>query len=295
MKWKDKTNNMSKKNNFAFFGSSRFSVIVLDELKKLGLIPSLIVTSPDKPQGRKMEIMPNVVKVWANDNSIKCFDPAKLNAEFAAEISKLVSDIFVVASYGKIIPRSVIDLPVHGSLNIHPSLLPLYRGPSPLPSAMLDDAKQTGITIMKMDEHMDHGPIVAQENVQIDEWPIYEEFEEKMAREGARVLAKALPKWIKGQIKPVNQDHASATYTKKISKEDAFIDLRDDPYANFRKVQAFHFWPKAYFVIVHNANKLRVKITSASFKNNEFIIEKVIPEGGREMSFQDFKRGYLVF
>ncbi len=265
---------------FTFFGSSRLSVIVLDELEKLGLLPVLVVTTPDKPQGRKLQVMPNVVKQWALSKGIPVLDSLKAKPQAA--------NVFIVASYGKIIPKEIIDMPPRKTLNVHPSLLPKYRGPSPLPSAILDDTKDTGVSIMRLDEEMDHGPIVAQKTIHVNEWPIYEDFEEMMAREGAQLLASILPDWAAGKVPEKEQDHSQATYTKKIIKEDGLLDLNADPYLNFRKIQAYHEWPQAYFM---HKDK-RVKVTQASYKDGKLIIEKVIPEGKKEMSYKDFLSGF---
>jgi methionyl-tRNA formyltransferase len=304
---------MSKINEkIGFLGSSRFSVIVLDELKKEGVIPSFIITTPDKPQGRKLEIKPNVVKVWGQENNIKVFSPNKLDDTFEKELiheigeNDIKSTIFIVASYGKIIPEKFINISKFGMLNIHPSLLPKYRGASPLQSAILNDEKNTGISIMLIDKEMDHGPIIAQSNIQIKEWPIYEEFEEYMAREGAKLLAQTLKDYISGKSKPIEQKHEEATYTKKILKEDALIDTniivsqskssRDSAYTAFLKIQAYHASPKAYFILKHNDRDIRVKITKANFDASREMplqIERVIPEGSKEISWDEFKRGYL--
>lgn len=278
--------------SFAFFGSSRFSVIVLDELFSGGFIPACIITTPDKPQGRKLTITPNVVKQWAHDKSIKVYDPIKLDGDFSRSLNAEGCDVFIVASYGRLIPRSVFNIPAHKTLNIHPSLLPKYRGASPLQSAMLDDAKHTGVTIIQVDEKMDHGPIIAQKQVTVDEWPTYNDFERLMAKEGTALLVSALPALLAGKITPHLQEESMATYTKKFSKEDGLISLSDDPYVNFRKVQAFHEWPQAYFMINHRDKQLRVKITAASFRDGKLVIEKVVPEGGREMVFKAFEIGY---
>ena len=281
---------------FAFFGSSRFSVIVLGELERLGLIPCLIITTPDKPKGRKLTITATEVKKWGLKRKITVLDPQKLDADFfvrlSAEVQAKGIETFIVASYGKIIPEKIIDLPVHKTLNIHPSLLPKYRGPSPMPSAILNDEKKSGVTIIRLDKEMDHGPIIAQEIVEVAEWPTYEEYEELMAKKGAQLLAKILPEWIDGKMKEVPQIHEQATFTKKISKENGLTDLSSDPYLNFRKIQAYHEWPQAYFLFDHKGKNIRVKITSASFKEGVLIIENVIPEGSKEMSFEDFQKGY---
>lgn len=291
--------------DFIYFGSSRLSVIVLDELLKHNLKPSLIVTTPDRPQGRKLEIKPNVVKEWALSHHIPVISPPKLDAAFMEEARTYPADLFVVASYGKIMPNDVIEFPAHKTLNIHPSLLPQYRGASPLPTAILNDTKHTGVSIMRLDAEMDHGPIVAQKIIDIKEWPNYLDFEEMMAREGARLLAEIMPKWVSGEIKAVEQDHSKATYTKKLDKAAADLKLTpveladiskiptDRAYAIFRTIQAFHGWMNAYFFIDHNGKPLRVKVTAASYAGRALSIEKVIPEGKKEMTFKDFILGYL--
>ncbi len=280
--------------NFVFFGSSRLSVIVLDELEKLGFTPSCVVTTPDKPQGRKLIMTPNVVKSWATARNIETLDPTKIDASSIDQLKAKNADVFVVASYGKILPSALIDIPRGKTLNIHPSLLPLYRGASPLPSAMLDDAKKTGVSIMRIDAEMDHGPLVAQKEVTITEWPTYEDFEESMAKEGAQLLASILPEWVAGTITEKEQDHSMATYTEKIKKEDGLLDLSADPYLNYRKIQAYHSWPQAYFMIERDSKPVKVKITQASYVDGKLIIEKVIPEGKKEMNYLDFKSGYLI-
>ncbi len=289
---------------YAFFGSSVMSIHVLDQLERQGLHPTFIVTTPDKPQGRSLKITPNVVKTWAIDKNIPVFSPEKLDDEFVKVLRQTPVDVFIVASYGKIIPPEIISIPLHKCLNIHPSLLPKYRGASPLQSATIDDCKKTGVTIIQIDEKMDHGPIVAQKEIIVYEWPTYEEFEKMMATVGATLLAEIMPQWIDGSITAVVQGDTLATYTKKFTKQDGLIELSGDAYLNFRKIQAFHEWPQAYFLIEQknksenipgsktDSKQIRVKITQANFKDNILTIEKVIPEGGKEMSYEDFKRGY---
>jgi methionyl-tRNA formyltransferase len=279
---------------FAFFGSSSFSVIILDELKKAGFIPAIIITTPDKPKGRKLILTPTPVKIWAKENNIVVFDPQKLNAEFTETLRSQNCELFIVASYGKIIPKAIVEMPKYKTLNVHPSLLPRYRGASPLQSVILADDKKTGVTIMVTDADMDHGPIVATKKINIDEWPDYQTFEDNMAHEGGALLASILSDWIEGKIIPTEQNHNDATFTKKVSKEDGLVNLDDSPRENFLKIQAYNVWPQAYFFLKKNDKDIRIKITKASYDstNNKLIIEKVIPEGGKEMSYEDFKRGY---
>ncbi len=235
---------------------------------------------------------PNIVKTWSLNHGIKVYDPAKIDANFIEILKAESADVFIVASYGKILPKNLIELPPGNTLNIHPSLLPQYRGASPLQAAILNDTKHTGVSIMRIDEEMDHGPIVAQKEITVNEWPTYEVFEEMMAREGAILLATILPDWIAGKIAEKEQDHSATTYTKKSKKDDGLIDLSGDPYVNFRKIQAYHQWPQAYFMISKNSKDMRVKITAASFSGGKLVIEKVIPEGKNEMSYSDFQSGF---
>ena len=274
---------------FIFFGSSPFSVYILEELLRAGFSPTSIVTTRDKPRGRGLTLSPTVVKEWANKKNIKVHTPDKLDHSLAELLKLENSQIFLVASYGKIIPQIILDIPIHKTLNVHPSLLPLYRGSSPLQTTIIDNAKDTGVTIIRLNEKMDEGPIVAQEKITISEWPIYEVLEEKTARIGGILLAKVLPEWVAGNIMEIPQDHSRATYTKKISKSDGLIDIKADPYVNFRKIQAYHHWPNAYFFADDNSSKkIRVKITKAAFRDGALRIERVIPEGRREMDYGDF-------
>lgn len=286
------------------------STYVLDELKKAGYMPSVIITTPDKPRGRKLIVTPNEVKQWGLDNNVHVHDPLKLGEEFASmlrsDVEEKSIEVFIVASYGKIIPDSIFTIPKRMTLNVHPSFLPKYRGASPLQSAILDDAKKTGVTIMRINEKMDEGPIVAQKEVTISEWPTYEVFEESMAREGGKLLAEILPDWVAGNITEHEQDHTQVTYTKKFTKEDGLIEITGKNSqdtktmrAHFLKIQALHQSPGAYFMHTFTdkagvEKNIRVKVTQASWKNDTLIIEKVIPESAKEMDYESFVRGYGV-
>ena len=276
--------------NIAFFGSPQFAVDVLDSLKKNGIIPNLVVTQPDKPAGRKLLLTPPEAKVWAEENGTSVFQPETLKDE---EIVQALTDegpwdIFIVAAYGKIIPRAVLDIPKHGTLNVHPSLLPKLRGASPLQSAILGENK-TGVSIMLLDEKMDHGPILAQEKTLVDIWPPKaSELEKTTGIQGGNMLAEIIPQWVAGEIKPQEQDHSAATFTQKITKQDGLINLNDDPEKNFRKIQAFDIWPRTYFFTERNDKKIRIVITDAEFTEEKLIIKKVIPEGKKEMDYEIF-------
>lgn len=279
--------------SYIFFGTSIFSVYVLEELHTAGLTPKLIITTPDKPKGRKLVLTPPPVKDWAIEHDIPFLQPAKLSdPDFITRLSAEHALVFVVASYGKILPKSVLDLAPKGTLNVHPSLLPKLRGAAPLQTSILEDMKDTGVSIMLLDEEMDHGPIVAQEKATLTEWPTRVDIlEELLGRQGGQLLAQTLPHWTEGSIEATPQAHNQATYTKKITKEDGLLDLSGDSYANFLKYNALYGWPGTYFFTERGDKKIRVSITDASYQNEAFIIKKVIPEGKREMSYEDFVRG----
>ncbi|MBX4210914.1 methionyl-tRNA formyltransferase [Candidatus Parcubacteria bacterium] len=276
--------------SFVFFGTSEFAVYVLDELKNKGFVPSLVVTRPDKPQGRKLLLHPSPVKIWAKKNNVSIHEPLELDSEFTDKLQATSYKLFIVASYGKIIPDEILNIPSLKTLNVHPSLLPKLRGASPLQTAILKEEK-TGVSVIRLDSEMDHGPIIAQKEITISPWPPrVDALEETLGREGGKLLADAIPDWEKGKLKEMPQDDTQATYTKKISKDDGRLDLNDDPFINYKKIQAYYGWPGAYFFIENKGKKMRVIVKDAVFSNATLEITRVIPEGKNEMSYADFKK-----
>ncbi|HWB34075.1 MAG TPA: methionyl-tRNA formyltransferase [Candidatus Paceibacterota bacterium] len=275
---------------FAFFGTPRFAVVVLDALEARGLLPALVVTAPDKPRGRGLELSPSPVKEWAQERGIDVMTPATLKDEaLVAELGNTEWDVFVVAAYNKLIPKTILDIPHRGSLNIHPSLLPKFRGPSPALTAILEDERTTGVSVMQMTPEMDAGPIVAQAKVELEEdaWPPKGQlFEDLLATEGGNLLAEVLPDWLAGEITPEEQDASKATFTRKFTDEDARIDLSGDARQNLLKIRAFDHGPRAYYL--DEAGK-RIIITEAEVRDGTLEILKVIPEGKKEMLYKDFQ------
>ncbi len=280
-----------------FWGTSRFSVIVLDEMAREGVLPSLIVTAPPKPKGRHLELTSSTVKVWADLHNIPTLEPLEIKSPEFANTLGINWDLFIVASYGKIIPRTILDTPHYGTLNVHPSLLPHLRGASPLQSAILEEVPvgsthETGVTIMQIDEEVDHGPIVAQEKILISNWPPKgSDLEEALGILGGKLLVKIIPDWLAKEITPRAQNHAHATYTKKITKESGQINIETDPEQMYRKIRAFDIWPRAYFLTKRNGREMRVVVTNAKIEEGKLILLRVIPEGKKEMLYEDFLRG----
>ncbi len=210
------------------------------------------------------------------------------------KIKELKPDLVIIASYGKIIPKEILEIPQYGCLNLHGSLLPKYRGPSPIQTTILNGDKKTGVTIILMDEKIDHGEIISNSKFLISNKKItYQELNKKLAGLGVELLIETIPKWIKGEIKAKPQNHSKATYTKILKREDGKIDSSKSPEEIERKIRAFNPWPGTFFFIKHKDKVLRVKILKADIsKNNKLIIKKLQPEGKKPMTFEEFKRGY---
>ena len=294
--------------NFAFFGTDEFSVDVLNSLKKEWFLPKLINTVPDKPKGRKMIMTPPPAKLWATENNILCKQPATLKQVLPDgsnnpiyNIFNATYDLFIVASYGKIIPQPILDLPQHGTLNVHPSLLPKYRGASPLESAILSGDTETGVSIMLLDAEMDHGPILDIKKLTLTGQEYFEDLRHSTAVIGGEMLSELIPLWIERKIEAKTQDHTKATFTKKIEKEDGLINFdfihavpSVEQSKNFyRQIRALTPWPGAYFFVNKNEQQIRIVIKTAKLTDKGLVIERVTPEGKTEMAWEDFKRNFI--
>lgn len=290
-------NNMAKPLPlFSFFGTPDIAVTVLEELQNAGMRPSVVVTNPDAPKGRKMVLTPSPVKVWALEHGVPVLEPESLKTDTTVEdfLKKENISLGVVVAYGKLIPESLLSTLNAGVLNVHPSLLPRFRGASPIRSAILKDERETGVTIMLLDKELDHGPILAQEKVEIpkSEWPMRGgELDILLAKTGGELLARVLPRFVNDGVMPKEQEHDKATFCEKIMKEMGELNLADDPYQNFLKIRAFDGWPGTFFYTEKNGKRIRVKITDAELApDGSLNILRVIPEGRNEMAYEDFMR-----
>ena len=233
-----------------FWGTPYFAARILEGLISAHFCPILVVTAPDKVKGRGLQKTPSEVKKIAKKWGLEVVEPAKLrqNEAFLQQLRQLDPDLFIVAAYGKIIPAEYLSIPQKGALNIHPSLLPRWRGPSPLQATILAGDTETGVSIILMDEEMDHGPII--KNSKLNS-PIakltYRQLEEKCIEEAIKLLIEILPQWLNGEINPIPQDHEKATYCKIIKKEDGLTDFNEPAELIERKIRAFEVWPNVYF------------------------------------------------
>lgn len=268
--------------NIVFFGTPEFSVTILQHLHEAGFTPSLIVTAPDKKIGRKQIVTPPAVAVWAKDHEVPLLQPAH-PSEIIDELTSIENSLFIVAAYGYIISQTLLDIPRYATLNVHTSLLPKYRGACPIESTILHGDSVTGSTIMLMDAKMDHGPILSQETIPLDEHTNRLELFETLAHHGADLLVRTIPSWISGDILPQEQDHNNASFCYKISKEDGNI-TNDNDYIRYRKYLAYYGWPGVFFF---DENGKRVKVTDAEYIDGSFIIKRVIPEGKNEQPYKN--------
>ncbi|MFA5358508.1 MAG: methionyl-tRNA formyltransferase [Patescibacteria group bacterium] len=270
-----------------FLGTPNFAVPSLIKLAKAGYNIIGVVTQEDKPMGRKQIITPPPIKIEAQKLGLRIYQFAKIDEAATEEIKKLSPDLIIVVAYGQILPQAFLDIPKYGCLNIHPSLLPKYRGASPIQHAILNGDRQTGVTIMLLDAKMDHGPIIAQEKFEIIEDDDSESLSNHLACEGAEMLTKILPDYLEGKIQLWQQDHDEATFTKMIKNETAKIDWQKTPTEIERCIRAFFPWPGAWTDITGK----KVKILKAHLENGELALDKVQVEGKASMSYQDYLRG----
>jgi len=303
---------MNSQYKIIFWGTPEFAAIVLDLLSQTQFKPTCVVTESDKPVGRKQIVTAPPVKELALKYGIPVLQPDKIiDSKFQILNSK--PDLFIVAAYGKILPKEILDIPKYGCLNIHPSLLPLYRGATPIQAAILNGDKTTGVSIILMDEKMDNGPIVAQQQLEssITDYQL-PKLSKELAKLGAKLLIETLPKWLAREIKPSAQDESKITFTRQIKKEDGLIDWSFPAEKIEKMLRAYYPWP----VIFTNFDNKKLKIIKAEILEiqdnkkpgtaffttdkqlaiacgkNALILKEIQLEGKNVMTANDFLNGY---
>lgn len=274
---------------YIYFGTPEFAATVLRKLTEAGFTPIAVVTNPDRPVGRKKIITSPPVKNIALG---KVLQPEVLDEGFAQELKSLKPDFGILAAYGKIVPKAVIDVFPKGIIVVHPSLLPKYRGATPIQSAILAGKKETGTTLILMDEKVDHGPIITSSNLSMSDVDNFESLSKKLAELSGSLLIKTLPDYLSGKIKPQEQDHAQATYTKKFTTEDGFVDLKKDPPdLIWLKVRALNPEPGVFTLNLSRGgpSPKRMKILEADLVEGRLVLKKVQMEGEKP------KVNFLIF
>ena len=275
---------------YIFFGSPEFAQTILFALIDAGLPPIAVVTNPDRPFGRKKVLTPPPAKLLAEKYNIPVFQPEKIGEECVEEMKTLEAETFVVAAYAKIIPKMLIDAVPLGALGIHPSLLPHYRGASPIQGAILGGEKETGVAIYKMDEAVDHGPVFAERKTEIGENETYVELQKRLANIASEMIVEILPKFANGEITPVEQKHEEATLTKKFKTEDGFVseeilakalsgENAEEAERVSRIIRALNPDPGVWTLRQAQGKPQRIKLLSAKLENGRLKLEQVQMEG----------------
>ncbi|MHB8085974.1 MAG: methionyl-tRNA formyltransferase [Dehalococcoidia bacterium] len=302
-----------------FMGSPAFALPALQSLMSNKYDIKMVYTQPDKRTGRGQQVMSCAVKKYAQANGLNVSQPESFKGtNVLGELSNIKPDIIVVAAYGQILPEPVLSIPKYKCINIHPSLLPRYRGPSPIAAAILNGDAETGVTIMLIEQKVDSGPILRQQRMAIADTDDAESLSGKLAVLGAELLIETLPDWIAGKIEPAAQENSLASYTTMETKEEGRLELNLPAVQLWRKVRAYHPWPGCYV----QWKEARLKITKAvpvddggHGKIGEVVslphgqaarvavrvgegllgLITVQPEGKREMTAADFIAGHRDF
>ena len=280
---------MAKK--FAYFGTPYVARDTLAYLLEHGYVPEVVITNPDAKVGRKHLLTPSPTKTLGLEKGIPVLSPQRLDDEFKSALAHFQCEYAVVVAYGKLFPSMLIDSFPLGVLNVHYSLLPKYRGASPVEAALRNGDTETGVTIQKMVPSLDAGDVVATAKTEISQSETMKELRPRLITLGAELLVSTLPDFENGTVSRVPQDNSLATHVGKIKKEDGLIDLSDNSAKNWNKYRAYAEWPGTYFFSERNGKKIRVKITKAELTSDGSLnILNVIPEGKKEMEYAVFLR-----
>ena len=269
--------------NVVFFGSSKFVIPILEVLRK-NFDLKLVLTTEKNPI--------DVVPAYCIKNNVEYLSVSALSdPTINHELLTINSEVAILADFGLIIPKEILNIFPMGIINIHPSLLPKYRGPTPVQTAILNGEKETGVSIMKLDEEVDHGPILGQEKEEILDTDTSETLYKRLFEKGANLLLKSLPNYLNGNLKPVPQNHKLVTFTNHLTRQDGYIDLatsekRQAKSDIARKIRAYFPWPGVWI-------RFNLKTKDQKPKTIKFLPGNLIQvEGKKPVSYKDFINGY---
>lgn len=314
---------MSSKPSILFFGSPEFGLICLNTLDDQKFPIVGVVTQPDKPSGRGQQVNSPECALWAKEKKLPLYQPASLKEEkIISQFQNLKPDFIVTAAYGKFLPESLLKISKYPPLNVHPSLLPKYRGAAPINWALINGDKQTGVTIMTMTSEMDAGDIYAQEICDIDSKDTTQSLTIKLAGLGSKLLASTIPLVLSGQIKPQQQDSSQVVFAPQLKKIDGLIDWNQSALNITNKIRGTNPWPGSYTKIDPSpglkAGKKILKIYDGFplkqrgpgscgsvylineqgiyviCQDSSLVLTEVQLEGKKRMKASDFARGYRL-
>lgn len=298
-----------------FMGTPDFAVGALKALREAGHEIALVVTQPDKPKGRGKEISKSAVKLYAEEWNIPTFQPVKIRLpESIEELKKVGADVFVVAAFGQILTKEVLDIPKYGCINIHASLLPMYRGAAPIQWVIINGEKKAGVTIMQMDEGLDTGDMLLTGEIPLADDETADSLHDKLMNLGGDLIVEALKKLEEGSLTATPQPEGPLFYAKMLSKEMGNLDFTKDAEELERLIRALNSWPGAYTFLQGKQIKIlmgRVCETESTGNPGEVIavtkeeiilqcgkgslaITRVKPQAKKEMSVHDFLLGNKI-
>ncbi|MFZ0803798.1 MAG: methionyl-tRNA formyltransferase [Terriglobales bacterium] len=303
---------MTQSLNLVFCGTPRFAVPTLEKLVASGFAVSAVVTQPDRPRGRGLELAPSPVKARAVELGLPVTQPAKIknNPEFQSLISSLHPDAIIVVGYGRMIPQWMLDLPRHGNINLHASLLPKYRGAAPIQWAIARGEPATGVTTMRIDSGLDTGDILLQKEIPIVPQDTAETLAPRLAAVGAELMVETLRGLEAGEIHPRAQQHAKATLAPILKKEEGRIDFHRTAQEICNRLRGFQPWPGAFTAFRGKSLQLwEAKSVPSQIELGKLVVQgdrlfagsgestalellEVQPEGKKRMPARDFVHGY---
>jgi methionyl-tRNA formyltransferase len=297
-----------------FMGSPEYALPSLEALTRLSEVAG-VVTQPDRPAGRGRTLVPPPVKLLARKLGLPVIQPEKLRSpETMEQLRAWQPEIIIVAAFGKILRPEALALPAYGCLNLHASLLPRHRGAAPIPAAILAGDPETGITLMKMDQGLDTGPVLAQKRIPIGPEETAENLTHRLALLAAETLSEYFPVYIRGELSARLQDNSLASYAPQLTKLEGRLDFRQTAVALDRKVRAFHPWPGTHILWKGQPLKIvethpepyqgelapgtvieRLKFPAVRAADGILVIRKIQPAGKRIMTGDEFLRGMKDF
>ena len=301
--------------NILYMGTPQFAIAPLQALLEAGHTVKAVICRPDKPKGRGHKMLPPPVKVFASEHGLPVLQPKTLrDEEFFHCLQDLNPEMIIVAAYGKILPKNVLEFPRYGCINIHASLLPKYRGAAPIQRAIMNGDTQSGVTVMRMEEGLDTGDMLLKKSVPIDASDNAEDLTLKLSHIGAELITKAVLQAESGSLSGTPQNDGLASYAAKIEKEDCQMCFDRDAITLANQVRALAPQPLAYAVLCHDGLRSKLKVAKAEAveycgneafgtvvdisgaltvrcKNGALRITELIPEGKNKMSAADFCRG----
>jgi methionyl-tRNA formyltransferase len=306
---------MENKPKIVFLGTPEFAVPVLSALIASGLAPELVITQPDRPAGRKQKLVPPPVKIVAEKHGLKILQPENKSA-LTEIFNDLEVDICILVAFGMIIPASILDKPRCGFINLHPSLLPQYRGSSPIQMTILNGDLLTGVSLIKLNAGVDAGPIIVQKQVSISPAETAGSLHDRLAKIGAELVIQILPEYLSGGIVPVAQDESRATYTSMIRRENGLVDWNRAANEIDRQFRAFYPWP-GIFTHLDGKRLIIAKLSvmegnlppdlkpgevfsnpagglAVKCQKGAVLLDKVQLEGKKELAADEFAKGLKI-